>query len=70
MALYLILFLDRSEYVYAVDEVRCLTDEKAIVVACLRPAPSFGAGFEIWQSERLVHREFCLVPFEHALMAA
>lgn len=56
MPLYRVEFLDPGDYVYRVDYLECFQDDGAIAAA-RRLNVSIGVVFEIWQDERLVHRE-------------
>lgn len=56
MPLYRVDFLDRGDNIYRMDYIECFHDEGAIAVA-RRLNVSIGVIFEIWQDERLVHRE-------------
>jgi hypothetical protein len=70
MESYLACFLDRRGYVYAVDEIWRGTKEEAIDTARRHPAPSFGAGFEVWGNDRLLYREFCPAHMDFSVLAA
>lgn len=57
MALYSILFLDRSDNIYTTHYSEQDDDEAAIEAAhSLNVLPDIGRGFEVWDGDRLVHR--------------
>ncbi len=56
MALYRLHFVDHGDNVYATHYLDHDTDEDAIEAARRMNARSIGAGFEVWDDERLVHR--------------
>jgi hypothetical protein len=49
-------FIDRNDFVFALDQIESTTDSGAIVTARARPQPTFAAGFEVWREERLIYR--------------
>lgn len=56
MALYRLHFVDHGEYVYATYDLAHDNDDEAIEAAHRMNVPSIGAGFDLWDDERLVHR--------------
>jgi hypothetical protein len=56
MALYSIHFVDHGKNVYSTFHLEHDSDEGAIEQARRLNVPGIGAGFVIWQDERLVHR--------------
>jgi hypothetical protein len=56
MALYRVHFVDHGDNVYATEYVEHDDDESAIKAAHRLNVPSIGAGFDVWDDERLVHR--------------
>ncbi|HTQ33500.1 MAG TPA: hypothetical protein VMI30_04970 [Stellaceae bacterium] len=57
MALYQIHFVDHGDNIFSTHHVEEPHDEAVIARARRMDVPSIGAGFEVWESERLVHRE-------------
>jgi len=57
MARYQIHFVDHGDNIFSTHHVEEPDDEGAITTARRLRVPSIGAGFEVWESERLVHRE-------------
>ena len=53
---YRVHFVDHGENIYSVRDVEHDSDEEAIAAARRRYSRSIGAGFDIWEGERLVHR--------------
>ena len=56
MALYRVNLISRRGIVWDADELDCDTDEEAVAFADDFNVPVFGAGFDVWQEQRLVHR--------------
>jgi hypothetical protein len=56
MALYRVHFVDHGDNVYATEYLQHDDDESAIEAAHRMNVPSIGAGFDLWDDERLVHR--------------
>ena len=56
MAHYRVHFVDRDDNVHDAVHAEHDDDEAAIEHAHRINVPSIGAGFEIWEGERLVHR--------------
>ncbi len=56
MALYRVHFVDHGDNVYATHHLEHDTDEAALEAAHRLNVPTIGAGFELWEDERLVHR--------------
>ena len=56
MALYRVHFVDHGDNVYATEYVEHEDDASAIEAAHRMNVPSIGAGFDLWDDERLVHR--------------
>jgi hypothetical protein len=61
MALYRVHFVDHGDNVYLTRHIEHDADEAAINAAHGMNARSVGAGFEVWQDERLVHRHWNFV---------
>jgi len=57
VAFYRVHFVDHGDNIYSTDYVETDQDEKAVAVARRLNVPSIGAGFEVWDDERLVHRQ-------------
>ncbi|HTW54047.1 MAG TPA: hypothetical protein VME45_19325 [Stellaceae bacterium] len=57
MARYRVHFMDHGENIYATHQVERSNDEAA-VAAAHQPnvMPQLGAGFEVWEDDRLVHQ--------------
>jgi hypothetical protein len=53
---YSVHFVDRGNYVFALEQLDSSDDPGAIAKATSRPLPPFGAGFEVWRDERLIYR--------------
>lgn len=56
MPIYLVHFVDHGNNVYGTEYIEHPSDEEAIVAARRINVPSIGAGFEVWEGERLVYR--------------
>jgi len=56
MALYRVHFVDHGENVYATHYVDHDKDEDAIEAAHRIYVRGIGAGFDVWEDERLVHQ--------------
>jgi hypothetical protein len=56
MPQYRVHFVDHGERVFDTTVVEHDTDEAAIEHARRLDVPSIGAGFDVWQEDRLVHR--------------
>src|SRR5215213_3187445 len=56
MGLYRVHFVDHGGNVYHSEYYECDSDGAAIDAVTRRNAPTIGAGFEIWDNERLVLR--------------
>jgi hypothetical protein len=56
MALYRLHFVDHGEHVYATCYSAHDSDDEAIAAAHRMDVPAIGAGFDVWDDERLVHR--------------
>ncbi|MGA8757223.1 MAG: hypothetical protein WB611_13020 [Stellaceae bacterium] len=56
MALYHVHFVDHGGNVYATKQVDRDSDNDAIRAAHALDIPSIGAGFDLWEDERLVYR--------------
>jgi hypothetical protein len=56
MAFYHVHFVDHADEIYATHYLSHDTDEEAIQAALNINVPSVGAGFEVWDDDRLVHR--------------
>jgi len=57
MALYRVHFVDHGNNVYLTRHVEHDDDEAAVDAAHrMNAARNIGAGFEVWQDERMVHR--------------
>src|SRR4051812_15033696 len=56
MALYRVHFADHGDNIYFTEYHEHDSDDAVIETAMRRNAQSIGAGFEIWDDERLVHR--------------
>jgi hypothetical protein len=56
MGLYRVHFVDHGDNVYATEYLEHDDDESAIEAAHRMNVPSIGAGFDLWDDERLVHR--------------
>ena len=56
MALYRVHFVDHGGNVYSTHEIEHNADEDAIEVAHGMDVPFIGAGFDLWEGERLVPR--------------
>jgi hypothetical protein len=56
MALYRVHFVDHGGNVHSTYEVEHEADEEAIATARRMDVPFIGAGFDLWEGERLVHR--------------
>lgn len=58
MSTYYVHFVDHGEHIYATERIRCRDDADAIATAHTIDFPNIGAGFEVWDGQRLVHREW------------
>ncbi len=56
MPLYRVHFVDHGGNVYMTDHVEHDDDEKAIEDVRRRSSRVIGAGYEIWEGDRLVHQ--------------
>ena len=56
MASYSVHFFDNGDRVFDAVEIDRDTDEAAIKEAHRIDVPSIGAGFDVWNENRLVHR--------------
>jgi hypothetical protein len=56
MPIYRVHFVDHGGNVYSTEHIEHDSDEQAIEAAHRLNVPSIGAGFEVWEDERLVHR--------------
>lgn len=56
MAIYRIHFVDHGNRSFAVHELDCALDDEAVAGAHKLDVPFIGAGFDVWQDDRLVHR--------------
>ena len=56
MAKYRVQFVDHGDNVYSTEHIEHDSDEAAIQEAHRMNVPSIGAGFYVWEDERLVHR--------------
>jgi hypothetical protein len=61
MAIYRIEFVDSSGNVAGVERMERASDDKAVEIAHFIYAPRLGAGFDVWDGDRLVHRhrDYC-----------
>ena len=57
MTSYLVYFLDRADYVFAVEELDGWDDAEAVRQSRARDVPRFSNGFELWRGDRLIHKE-------------
>jgi hypothetical protein len=57
MALYQVRFFNHGDHTVGSDSIRAESDEVAIRYAKRMLQTPFGKGYEIWDGERLVHRE-------------
>ena len=57
MILYQVRFFNHGDHTVGSDTLRAASDEDAILRARIRFTSPFGRGHEIWDGERLVHRE-------------
>jgi len=53
---YSVHFIDRKNFVFALEELPSLNDVEAIQDICEHRLPAYCAGFELWRGERLVYR--------------
>src|SRR5215831_15524273 len=53
---YRVHFVDYGDNVYSTEYIEHDDDEGAIAVAHRMNVPSIGAGFDVWNDDRLVHR--------------
>jgi len=53
---YSVHFIDRRNFVFALEQVKCSTDAGVIARVRDHKLPPYAAGFEIWREERLVYR--------------
>ena len=56
MALYRVHFIDHGENLYGTSHIEHDSDDAAIATAQYIHALNIGAGFEVWQDNRLMHR--------------
>jgi len=56
MVLYRLHFVDHGQHVYATYYLTHDNDDEAIEAAHRMNVPAIGAGFDVWDDERLVHR--------------
>lgn len=56
MQIYRVHFVDHGGNVYSTERIENDSDEEAIKAAHRLDVPSIGAGFDVWEDERLVHR--------------
>ena len=56
MAVYRVHFVDHGDNIYHTDYVEHEHDEAAIEAARRIDVPAIGAGFDLWQGDRLVYR--------------
>jgi hypothetical protein len=56
MPLYRVHFVDHGDNVYPTEYMEHDDDQEAIAVAQRMNVPSIGAGFDVWNDDRLVHR--------------
>ena len=56
MGKYSLHFIDRRDFVFALEQVESNTDVGAIAEARKRPQPTYAAGFEVWRDDRLIFR--------------
>ena len=56
MATYRVHFVDHGDNIYLSQDIERLTDEEAIAAVHRINSAAIGAGFEIWEGDRLVHR--------------
>lgn len=56
MAVYRVDFVDHGNNVYAIEHMEQDADRTVIEEVHRRNAHGIGAGFDIWDGERLVHR--------------
>jgi hypothetical protein len=56
MILYRVQFVDHGDNVYATEYLEHDDDKSAIEAAHRMNVPSIGAGFDLWDDGRLVHR--------------
>ena len=57
MVLYQVRFFNHGDHTVGSDSLRAADDDDAIRRARIRFTSPFGRGHEIWDGERLVHRE-------------
>jgi len=62
MARYDIRFFDHTDRVYSRERVQCEDDARAVAKGHEINLPGIGAGFEVWQDERLVYRATRPIP--------
>jgi len=53
---YCVHFIDRKNFVFALEELLSFSDAEAIVEIREHALPPYCAGFELWRGERLVFR--------------
>ena len=56
MGKYSLHFIDRRDFVFALEQVESNTDVGAIAKARQQPQPTYAAGFEVWREDRLIYR--------------
>ena len=56
MTFYSVHFVDHGDNIYLTQRIEQQDDVEAIEAARRMNGPYIGAGFELWQDDRLVHR--------------
>ena len=56
MATYQVHFVDHGDNIYLSQRIEHKSDEEAVAAVHRMHSPVIGAGFEIWDGDRLVHR--------------
>jgi hypothetical protein len=56
MPTYRVHFVDHDENIYSTEYIARDNDEAVIEAAQRKNVPSIGAGFDVWDDGRLVHR--------------
>jgi len=56
MPIYRVHFVDHGGNVYSTEHVEHDSDDEAVKAAHRLNVPSIGAGFDLWEDERLVHQ--------------
>ena len=67
---YSVHFIDRRNFVFALEQVECGTDAGVIVKAREHKLPPYAAGFEVWREERLVYRGVLAATHPHEMASA